>query len=411
LVLSSGEQLRLMIAFLQRLDRRDACVFLFTLSFVGLIYSKWFLSICLLSLIPLALLRITWSPKFRIGFRKNIGNYFQVYRSHPPYWALGLIVVTVLLSGLLFGGSEYWASRIRIKAPLLVAPLLIAFVPPLSKKQLHIWMIGIISIGIISLIGILGNYMLHYELIQEGLSKGQPIPTPISHIRYSLFIVLCLILSIWLSFEGKKSDKKTWIFAASGLFFTICLHILSVRSGLLATYAVLFFSLIYIVIKGKNPSLQAKISYMQYDLKQYISGEGNNYSDSDRLTSFAVGWSIFKENKWLGAGVSNFREVVKEKYIEQYPNQAQHKLPHSQYISLLASVGIFGFLLSMIGFLLPLFYRQQFYFFPLAAFYLAIATSMLTENTWESTVGLNLFLLPTLVLLNYLSGQKSFVQS
>ena len=418
-----------MSKFLQRLERRDLTVLLFIICFVGLLFSKILLSLCLLALLPLALLDIQWLPTFSIRPRLRLGTLFQVYRSHPPYWAIGLMLLVVLATALYAGTSDYWFDRVRIKAPLLIAPILLAMIPPLCKRQLQTWMLGIIGIGVVSLIGFLINYAIHAEEIIEGLKMGQAIPVIISHIRYNLFIVFCMSCALWLCYEGAPSRNWQIFSGAAAVFFMIGLHILSVRSGLLAAYLVLLLALIYLVIDSKkywmgiagllalillpliaikvSPTLEARMGYAKYDLEQYLKGNVEDNSDGARIRSLKIGWETFQENKWLGTGVAKFRSTIKDKYSRNYPDQVEKKLPHNQYLSVLASTGIIGCSITFFGFLLPLFFRRQFTFYPLAALYLVIMTSMLFENTLETTVGLNLFLLPALMLLNYLSGRPA----
>lgn len=418
-----------MSKFFQRLERQDLTVLLFIICFVGLLYSKVLLSLGLIALLPLSLLDIQWLPTFSIRPRQKLGVLFQVYRSHPPYWAIGLMLLVVLATALYAGTSDYWMDRVRIKAPLLLAPILLALIPPISKRQLQTWMLGIIGIGVVSLTGFLINYFIHADEIIEGLKMGQAIPVIISHIRYNLLIVFCMSCALWLCYEGAPNRNWQIFSGAAAVFFLIGLHILSVRSGLLAAYLVLLLALLYMVIDSKkywlgvagllalilipmiaiktSPALEARMGYAKYDLEQYFKGNAGDNSDGERIRSLKIGWETFRENLWLGTGVAKFRSTIREKYSRLYPDQLETKLPHNQYLSVIASTGIVGGCITFFGFLLPLFYRRQFTFYPMAALYLIIMTSMLFENTLETTVGLNLFLLPVLMLLNYLSGRPT----
>ena len=405
-------------------------VLVFVLPFVALLTSKWLLSVSLILLIPLALL-VLFQQKGKEGnWKKVVGDRLQFYLKYPPFWGFSLLFLVILFSGLLLGTSGYWEDRLRIKLPMLIAPFLFAMLPPLPKKHYKIWAISIVLIAAISLCVVLGNYFLSYTEIQENISKGGSIPTPISHIRYSIFIAFGMVLSIWLGLDKEKflgrNSNFLELFIAFLLF--IGLHILSVRSGLLAAYVGLAVCLIHWTVSSKKwllglglllvisispylayqniSSFKSKIDYSLHDFKMYKSDNGSSYSDSDRFQSMQVGWDLFKSNPIFGTGIGNFKSAVKLKYEEEFPGQ-KAIMPHNQFLSIMAAMGIVGFIVSLTGLLFPLFYRKQFAHLPMLSFYLMMLSSMLVENTLESSVGMALFLLPILIMSNFLIGQKA----
>ncbi len=405
-------------------------VLVFVFSFIALLTSKWLLSVSLILLIPLAILVIFQQQHKEYSWKKVVGDRLRFFLSFPPYWGFSLIFFVILFSGILFGTSEYWEDRLRIKLPMLIAPLLFAILPPLPKKYYKTWAIAVVSIAAISLCLILANYILDYDVIKQSISKGGNIPTPISHIRYSVFVAFGMVLSIWLaidqdSFLG-KSFRIPGIILALLLF--IGLHILSVRSGLIAAYIGIAVCMGHWTIKNKKwlfgiclflvlsvspylayqniDSFKSKIDYSLHDFKMYKSRNGQSYSDGDRLLSMKIGWSLFKANPIMGTGIGNFSEEVKGEYEKNYAEQ-QPKMPHNQFLSIMASTGLVGLGISLFGLFLPLFYRRQYTHLPMLSFYLMMISSMLVENTIETSVGLTLFLLPILIMSNYLIGQKS----
>jgi len=417
-----------MFKFLRTVDKSVLMVLVFIFSFVALLASKYLLSISLILLIPLALLSV-YQQSFEEGWKKVGGDRLRFYRNFPPYWGFSLLFLVILFSGVIFGTSGYWEDRLRIRLPMLLAPFLFAFLPPLSKKHYKSWGVAVILIATISLALVLGNYAMDYDAIQNSISKGGSIPTPIAHIRYSVFIALAMVLSIWIAMDKDPFLGKNWkvlgILIASLLF--IGLHILSVRSGLMAAYIGIATSLLHWTIANKKwvfglsmavflgltpivayhniDSFKSKIDYSFHDFKMYQKGQGNAYSDGDRLESIAVGWKLFMANPIFGTGIGNFRAAVKDEY-QKISKDRLHKMPHNQFVSILGSTGIVGFGIAMIGLLLPLFYRKHWKHLPLLSFYLIMLSSMLVENTLETSIGMALFILPILIMTNYLIGQK-----
>jgi len=417
-----------MLEYLRTVNKSVLMVLVFVFSFVTLLSSKWLLSISLILLIPLAVLSV-YQQSDDVGWKKIAGDRFQFYRSFPPYWGFSILFFVIFLSGVFFGFSEYLADRLRIKLPMLLAPFLFAFLSPLSKKYYKAWALSMILIATISLGIVLGNYLFSYDDIQLLISRGGSIPTPISHIRYSVFIAFAMVLAIWFALDDEAFLGKNWKVTCIvfSLLLFIGLHILSVRSGLVAAYIGLIVSLLHwmfsrkrwflglglILFLGLTPfvayknidSFKSKIDYSLHDYNMYRLGEGDSYSDGSRLQSMQVGWELFKSNPIFGIGVGNFRKEVIFEYKKYYAGQAP-KMPHNQFLSIMASTGIVGLMFSLIALLFPLFYRRQYRHLPMLSFYLMILSSMLVENTIETSVGLTLFLLPVLIMTNYLIGQR-----
>ena len=419
-----------MLSQLRALDKSALAVFVFGLSFFALLYSKWLLSLSLFLLIPLALINILQSQRGDESFSQAAKKYLSIYLNYPPYWTLGIIFIVVFLSGLLLGGSDYWLSRMRIKLPLLIAPILFAFIAPLSLKYYRRWIYLMLLLALASLALILIQYGINYTEIQDRISKGGTIATPISHIRYSIFLAFSMALGLWLFIDKKVFHRRIRLLGLTcGLLLFIGLHILSVRTGLIAAYLAVFLSLTYWIIKEKKwtlgfvlmalvavgpwlaykniPSFKSKVDYTLYDLSMYQKGEGAHYSDGERIYSLKAGWEIFKRQPLFGTGIGNFKATIDDYYAKNNDKGLTPKMPHNQFLSIMASTGIIGLLISLIGILTPLFYKKNYRHLPLLVFYLILLTSMLVENTLETSVGLALFLLPILIMNNYLIGAKS----
>jgi O-antigen ligase len=344
----------------------------------------------------------------------------------------------VVLSGGLYSEdqAEFW-RQIRIKLPFVAMPLALGALTPLSFKELK-WILYL-YLAVISItgVGVLINYLLHFETINQSFLVGKAIPVPFSHTRYSLMLafgVLCAFsLPAYHHNELQKAEK--WSLIGLGLFLFLLIHILSVRIGLLAVYAALLMLLVHWIIsyrqwiKGLSifalltvipmlaywtlPSLQNKVDYMRYDFQMYQQGVKEDYSDARRFTSIRVGLDIALDHLWLGVGAGDMRQATNDYYRQNFPQvDAQHrKLPHNQFVYTFASNGIPGLLALLMAFILPVFYRRNYTNPLLLGFILIILISFLTEHTLEIQLGTAFCLTLLVLLLNYQKGIRDHVYS
>ena len=191
------------------------------------------------------------------------------------------------------------------------------------------------------------------------------------------------------------------------------------RSGIVAMYAVLFFTIVWAVVRTKRwgvalvalacfamlpivalktiPSLQQRIGYMRYDWEQYQKNAGSQYSDSERFVSLSVGVEVWKKATWLGVGAGDLPMEVQRVVNDGYPHYTlDPKLPHNQYLYILAGTGLLGLLLSLAAFVAPLVPRRNRQSYLLGAFQTIVFVSFLVEYTIETAIGVAFYLFYTL---------------
>lgn len=365
----------------------------------------------------------------RLALHHQLFTNFKKFLQQPEYIAITLFFWLVLLSGVLTEDYDYWWERLRLKAPFLVLPFIFYQLPKLSKRQYHHIFYFLVLSLVITCCGIGINYGLHFDEINQAIKEGRSIPTPRNHIRFSLILALGIISGGYLYFK-RYFYKYQWerqLLLGSIIFLFLFIHVLSVRSGLLALYATLFVLLIrFILIEKKYilgisgillltalpfiayhtvPSFQKKISYALWDLKMYKEGKGDTYSDSGRLISLQIGLKIGNAYPIMGVGAGNLRQVVKEIYKKDYPNLKEPKMPHNQWVSVYAGTGIIGLLIFGWAFFLPLLYRNNYHHPLFLGFYAIIFTSLMMENTLENSIGIGFFCFFLLLLLNYKNAE------
>jgi O-antigen ligase len=322
--------------------------------------------------------------------------------------------------------TEYtpgWRNFTRIRLGFLLMPLAFANLPPLPPRQYKSLLYALIWTMFLLCIGVGVNFFLHYEAIIDDLNHGRPVPVPRNHIRFSLLLALSIFSGAWLwwrRFYWRFAwERKVLLGVLLALF--AFMHLLSVRSGLVALYAGLFFSIFWVifhtgrwkmglaalafvclcpVVAWKTmPSLQQRIAYMRYDWERYKNREGGTYSDADRWISLEIGWTLFRDRPWTGVGAGDMQVEVQNIANNHFPQYSlDPKMPHNQYIWLLAAFGLPGLLASMAGLLAPLFVRNWRRFYLFAVFQVMVFLSFMVEYTLETAIGVAYYLFFTLWL-------------
>lgn len=338
--------------------------------------------------------------------------------------AMFLILLAPALSFFWSDDKAYWLRMVQTSLPFLVLPWAFANFPPLTERQyrsvlyLFVWFM----VGVCLAVGI--HFALHFDAIIEGLGRGNPIPVPRSHVRFSLILATAILVAFWLWKEGfvwKWPWERTCL-ALAGTFLFIFIHILSVRGGLFSLYAALVFGLLRYIWQSKKwgtglaalflllgglwlasetvPSLKMRIAYMKYDWERFNAQDsGHLYSDAARWVSLKSGWHLWQQNPLLGAGAGDLLSETKRVTTELFPTYSQEaRLPHNQFLFIMAGTGLFGLTLGLIALFWPIYIGRKNALF--IAFQIMALASFLIECTIENAIGVAWFLFYSLWFLS-----------
>ncbi|MEI7802118.1 MAG: O-antigen ligase family protein [Bacteroidota bacterium] len=357
--------------------------------------------------------------------RKNINEYF----SDPVLIILSLFFLTFLLSGIYSEDKQYWLQKTNVRLAFILIPLGMITLRSMTHKTFQWLLYFFMWMLVISSICVLINYLENYDAVNGMYSAGQTMETPYSHVRFSLLVCFAVFIG-WYLYQGDfqplfRGEKYLTLIAT--IFLIVFLHVMAVRSGLLAFYLCAIFLLlrsVFIFRKWKRgflalllllllpfvaynffPSVKTKVQYMKYDLDQYFSfNQTAGLSDATRLLSMKNGIEIWKENIWIGVGAGDVKNEALKKYVDPEIKTAS-KLPHNQIVWELASVGVIGFVLFWFASLFPFFYNRN-YADPLfVCLHIILFSSYLTEATIDDSNGNGLYLL-FLVLIYFQLRKK-----
>jgi O-antigen ligase len=339
----------------------------------------------------------------------------------PVLVALSLLFVVPALSYFWTEYTAGWSNFTRIRLPFLILPWAFANLPTLTAAQYKtvlyalVWTMAVLCVGV----GI--HFALNSEAILDGLGHGQPVPVPRSHIRFSLLVAVSILSGGWLWWQRfrLRFDWERPLLGAVVLFLFVFIHILSVRSGIAALYGALFFTIFWVIWQTGHwkiglvalalmvilpvvavqsiPSLHNRISYMRYDWERFKNKEGGSYSDADRWVSLQAGLLLWGEQPLMGVGTGDLQMEVQRVANVHFPRYSlDTKMPHNQFLFMLAGTGLLGLGLSLCGLLAPLTQSRVRRFYLFSVFQVVVFLSFMVEYTLETAVGVAFYLFFTL---------------
>ncbi len=370
--------------------------------------------------------------KWQLALRDLHAIWRTYIRPYPIWLAPTIVFLWVLLSGLWSSDSIYWLERVRIKSAFFVLPFTFAALPSWRKVDLLMLCYVLLWTAAIAAFWVLLHYWNDYEGIMHSLSRGQHMPTPSNHIRFSLTIALAILggtllwqqgFFLWLPIER-------WLIRILVVFLWLFVHLLAVRSGIAALYIgalaaglgwawqrrQVWLAIVMILIVAAGPviayytlpTFKQKVHYVRWDWQQYRSGKGVHYSDSERFASLRVGWALWQQHFFWGTGAGDLKIAVEAQYQAMFAGKGfKAKLPHNQWLTVAASTGLWGLLLFAFAMWAPLCYKGWWRYPPWLAFHAIIFSSLMVENTFEGNYGISLYLLGLLSGMRYFLGKAA----
>lgn len=373
------------------------------IALVGIFFSRAMISIGMIGIVLLYILNQGW----KINFFNRSGNTVLLF--------LAPLLLIYIVGGLWTEDYSYWSDRVQVKIPLLFLPLgFFAIKDIITRKSVDLVILVFICLCTATALGSFVYYLIHYKEITESYKHAKTIPTIIEHIRYSLLLSIACFASAQAYMHSSllKTTLQKRFIAGMGIFIFIFIHILSIRSGLLALYATGFVWLFIKALESRNkkllllipalcgflvamyffvPSLHNKVDYMVLDVNQFVTGKSvNNYSDGNRLLSMKIGVEVGLEHPAIGVGSGDVQLAMNEVYRNEYPDMDQHNwlIPHNQFVYIFTALGLFGLIVFLICLIYPITNKAVMTDMLCVAVLVSSYTSFLSEATLELQQGI-----------------------
>ena len=135
---------------------------------------------------------------------------------------------------------------------------------------------------------------------------------------------------------------------------------------------------------NNNFSLNERIYKVIWQLHIYFeTGNSRSQSVSQRIESFKTSVNLIKKHPLFGVGTGDYKnEILKQYKIDKTKLPAeQRKLPHNQYISFVAALGLLFGSVVILAIFYPFFKNKKYKKFLPTVFFIIIIISMLTDDT------------------------------
>lgn len=375
-----------------------AGVFIYIISIISLFLVELTPVLLSISIILLAALTIV-----SLLIKKKIVFYNQMLLAF-------FFFLFLFLSALFSTNSSYGFERILIKLPILVLLLSAGIIDLAKDSIILIKRIFISIICLISMVLVL-NYLTHYETFNKLYEIGQVMPTPIHHIRYSILVLLAIhYLILDLTFSPIQFKLFSFLKLAGFLFLIVFIHILGVRTSLVAFYILFVFhfitfmktikiksygllaglavSFVLIGILFLTPSVRLKIEDTRKDILIYRTNAYSNHASiSKRIISFEAAISVWRDNKIFGCGIGDIKDNT-DSFFRSRKNEVDVPiLPHNQFLFFMAATGLIGLFLFVMLFYYPFFSKEIINTKSFKGYFIIISLAFMTEPMLETQLG------------------------
>jgi O-antigen ligase len=273
--------------------------------------------------------------------------------------------------------------------------------------------------------------LLNNERIDESYIHSKVMPTVPDHIRFSLLIALSIAVGAVLLNRKKFQGWRRSLVLVATIFLAGFLHLLAVRSGLLALNLLAVVAILYLLRRRKwrkaiavavllvvlpvvsyqiFPTYHNKFHNTREDASRVEQTQSaNNYSLVGRVYSYQVALEVIKDYPLIGVGKADLQQEISKYYARLYPqiDQAHHIKPHNQFLYYLVSFGVLGTAFFAFCFFYPLWWARYRRAPLLMAQYLIVSTSFVAEYTLESQTGLVFTLFYLLLPLSSMEATKA----
>lgn len=300
----------------------------------------------------------------------EIRAHFAAWRSNA-FAVLSFAFFTMyLISGFWSDNMDFWQAAVTNKLPFAVLPFAFLSAPLYKVKYQRFLIMGTAVLQLIVVISSLTQLGLHADYYLDGYNFSRPLPTTKygDHIRFSLSLVLSMVMFAYVLFERQEEPPPRWmkislVFIA--VLFILYVHILAAKTGLLCLYlgAILYIgyrigkksrlwaavlaaavlSLPFVAYKI-IPTFRTKIDYVFYEIEKSKQDKRYDYtlSDAGRMITYDIGSKAIAAHPLTGVGAGDIMDEMRAGYKAYYPEVAsdQQYGPINQFMFTALCIGI-----------------------------------------------------------------------
>ena len=250
------------------------------------------------------------------------GRFVEKWQKAKANRALQVILLLFLLHVLGMIWSEdlaYGLKDMKIKLPLLALPLILATSVPLVKRKVHfillLFTMGVFAASIASVMKLVGWLPGEVEGFRD-------LSLFMSHIRFSLMIVLALLIVVYFLFvlTNSISRAERLFYVVALIWLPIFLVLLKSLSGIIIGFFLAFFILIRLVFEIRDQTIRFMVFVPVVMIPLfsiiYLGHSINKFYNIDELIPTELDTHTFEGNKYKN--YPKLQEIENGHYIWLY---------------------------------------------------------------------------------------------
>ena len=305
----------------------------------------------------------------------NFKNILDYLKNNRIFLLIIIFFLWITFTVIVTHTTDYYNYYKFIKYFLL--PLII-ILTTINKEHIK-YIISAFLIGMF--VNELISYGIYFELIQTKFlgynlvgNKSNPVPFLTSHIEYTLFLSLAIVMSLFTFFNTKKIYLKVIL----GIFTTTMMTNLFLTIGRTGQFTLLmtllfltiiyfrhnikyiiisFLSIVAVFILAFNFSsnVNSRLKEGYSDIEKIIKTKDYDTSFGIRLSSYVIIPKIIQNenyNIFYGMGYCEVDKIIQEIHIREFGKDTRFSQTfghlHNTYITIFAGTGIIGIVLFLL---------------------------------------------------------------
>ncbi len=299
---------------------------------------------------------------------------WQLKLRWPPALAV-LLFSWYVLAGLWTDDSGRWLDHLRIQLPLLLIPLAAAAGALPDRPHRH-WPLAAFLLALTAVSSAtLVHYLLNRPALDAAVLQSKPMPiisltSDLSHIYYGVMAAAGSALALHYGLLQRGWSRAGLLGLAA--FLGLCLHVFSIRTGLVALYgawAVVGWrylplgqwgrlaAILAVLVLGPalayvgSSSFRNRIANTGQDLQAWRSrGDLSHWSAARRFVVWEIALELGFSSPLAGIGPGDVHDALYYGHEKtRYQIAPEHRVvdPHNQYLSWWAGSGAAGLMLGL----------------------------------------------------------------
>jgi MFS family permease len=254
--------------------------------------------ICIAVSLPLSIYTLTLSQMLILAnwlVEARFSEKWERFRKNRALWIFLSLYLVHAIALFWSANGAYSYKDMRVKVPLFLIPLVIGTSVPLSVQQVNrillLFTMGVFAASMASIMALIGWIPVEVDGYRD-------LSLFMSHIRFSLMIVLAILVVVWFLFIKRNSITRfERIYYMLGLvWFPIFLVLLKSLSGIVIMCFLGFFLLVRAVFEIRDPAIRFMVFvpvaiiplfsliYLGHAINRYYTFEEIHFNEIDTHT-------------------------------------------------------------------------------------------------------------------------------